>query len=120
MNFSLLQIPERTVQPRSFGLTMVSDKGLSAEEAKDFLSVCSPHVDMVKLAFGTSLVTFNIQEKLKVYKSFNVPVFLGGLLFEAFVIRNQFDDYIRLVKDYEINCIEVSDGAITISREEKC
>ncbi len=57
MNFNLTQIPDRTRQPRTHGLTMVMDKGLSLEEARNFLSVSAPHVDILKLGFGTSFVT---------------------------------------------------------------
>jgi phosphosulfolactate synthase len=44
----------------------------------------------------------------------------GGTLFESFVIRNQFDDYIAMCKDYKIDVIEVSDGSIEIPHTEKC
>jgi phosphosulfolactate synthase len=120
MNFTLSQIPTRTSIPRTSGLTMVSDKGMSAQEAKDFLSVASPYVDFIKLAFGTPLVTFDLKKKIEVYKSYNIPVFLGGILFEAFIVRNQFDAYLNFIKEFGINCIEVSDGAINITREQKC
>ena len=60
MNFNLSQIPERTTQPREHGITMVMDKGLSVAEAKNFMSAASPHVDVVKLGFGTSFVTPNL------------------------------------------------------------
>ncbi|MBM3417283.1 MAG: phosphosulfolactate synthase, partial [Bacteroidetes bacterium] len=49
MNFNLSQIPERKKKPRDFGITMVMDKGLSVAEAKNFLSVAHPHVDLIKL-----------------------------------------------------------------------
>jgi phosphosulfolactate synthase len=120
MNFNLDKIPARTQQPRSFGITMVTDKGLSLQDTKDFLSVSAPHVDMVKLAFGTAYVTPNLDEKIKVYQSFNIPVFFGGLLLEAFIIRNQFDDYIEVSKKYGINYFEVSDGSLSIPHAEKC
>ncbi len=120
MNFALTQIPDRIKKPRSSGLTMVMDKGLSIEEVKNFMSVASPHVDVVKLGFGTSYVTPNLREKIETYKSFGMPVYFGGTLFEAFVIRNQFDDYVRICKDYHIDWIEVSDGSITIPHAEKC
>ena len=68
MNFNLDKIPARTQRPRSFGITMVTDKGLSLQDTKDFLSVAAPHVDMVKLAFGTAYVTPNLDEKIKVYQ----------------------------------------------------
>ena len=90
MNFNLSQIPERNTKPRDHGITMVMDKGLSVDEAKNFMSVAKPHVDMVKLGFGTSFVTPNLKEKLAVYRAHDMPVYFGGTLFEAFVIRNQF------------------------------
>jgi len=120
MNFNLTQIPERNTKPREHGLTMVMDKGLSVQEAKNFMSVAHPHVDIVKLGFGTSFVTPNLKEKLEVYRENGMPVYFGGTLFEAFLIRNQFDDYISVCKDFGVSYMEVSDGSITIPHAEKC
>lgn len=120
MNFTLTQIPKRNQKPRISGITMVMDKGLSVNEAKNFLSVAHPHVDVVKLGFGTSFVTPNLRDKLEVYQSYDIPVYFGGTLFEAFLIRNQFDDYINTCKEYAITYMEVSDGSITIPHAEKC
>ncbi|MFD2921680.1 phosphosulfolactate synthase [Terrimonas rubra] len=120
MNFNLSQMPDRAAKPRSNGLTMVMDKGLSIEETKNFLSISSTYVDILKLGFGTSYVTPNLREKLAVYQSHNIPVYLGGTLFEAFLIRNQFDDYIAVCKDLGITYVEVSDGSINIPHAEKC
>lgn len=120
MNFNLTQIPERTAKPRNYGLTMVMDKGLSLQEAKNFLSISAPHVDILKLGFGTSFVTPNLREKIEVYQAAGIPVYFGGTLFEAFLIRNQIDDFISVIKDYGIKHVEVSDGSITIPHAEKC
>ena len=120
MNFSLSQIPERTPKPRANGLTMVMDKGLSIEEARNFLSVAHPHVDIIKLGFGTSFVTPNLKEKLAVYRDYKLPVYFGGTLFEAFLIRNQFEDYINVCKEFGVQFMEVSDGSVTIPHAEKC
>ncbi|MBI1344553.1 MAG: phosphosulfolactate synthase [Terrimonas sp.] len=120
MNFNLKQIPERNKKPRLDGITMVMDKGLSINEAENFMSVSGPHVDIVKLGFGTSFVTPNLEGKLKVYRSYDIPVYFGGTLFEAFLIRNQFEDYIAICKEYGITYMEVSDGSITIPHAEKC
>jgi len=120
MNFSLNNIPERTLRPRTNGLTMVMDKGLSLEEARHFVSATLPHVDIVKLGFGTSFVTPNLREKIEFYQSHDIPVYFGGTLFEAFLIRNQFDDYVRMMEDYGVKHVEVSDGSIEIPHAEKC
>lgn len=120
MNFELTQIPERTKRPRTNGLTMVMDKGLSVQEVHNFMSVAYPHVDVVKLGFGTSFVTPNLREKIEAYRSYDIPVYFGGTLFEAFLVRNQFEDYIKMCAGYGITYMEVSDGSITIPHPEKC
>jgi len=120
MNFNLTQIPERNTKPRNHGITMVMDKGLSIQEAKNFLSIAHPHIDIVKFGFGTAFVTPDLREKIEVYQAYDIPVYFGGTLFEAFLIRNQFQDYINICKDYNITYIEVSDGSIDIPHAEKC
>jgi phosphosulfolactate synthase len=120
MNFNLTQIPHRKPKPRLSGITMVMDKGLSVEEAKNFLNVAHPHVDIIKLGFGTSYVTANLEEKLEVFRSYNIPIYFGGTLFEAFLVRNQLDDYIEVCKRYGVSYIEVSDGSVDIPHKEKC
>ncbi len=120
MNFNLTQIPERTQKPRAHGLTMVMDKGLSINEVHNFLDIAGPHVDIVKLGFGTSYVTPNLKEKIQVYQSYGMPIYFGGTLFEAFLIRNQFNDYINVCKEFGVTYMEVSDGSIEIPHAEKC
>ncbi len=120
MNFPLNNIPFRTQKPRQYGLTMVMDKGMGLEGTRDFLSVAAPYVDVVKLGFGTSFVTSHLREKIEIYREYGIPVYFGGTLFEAFLIRNQFDDYLSVIKDYALEFAEVSDGSITIPHIEKC
>lgn len=120
INFNLSQLPERSSRPRTNGITMVMDKGLSITEVHNFMSIAQPHVDIVKLGFGTSFVTPNLREKIEVYQSYDIPVYFGGTLFEAFLVRDQFDDYIAICEDYKISFMEVSDGSITIPHAEKC
>ena len=93
MNYNLKNIPERTVKPRQYGFTMAMDKGLSTRQAEDFLEMCADHIDIVKLGWATSFVTPTLKEKLKIYKDAGIPTYFGGTLFEAFIIRNQFEDY---------------------------
>ena len=120
MNFNLSQIPERVSKPRAYGLTMVMDKGLSLQEAKNMISGGQPYIDIIKLGFGTAFVTPDLRAKIDLYQAAGIPVYFGGTLFEAFLIRNQFNDYIQLCKDFSITYMEVSDGSITIPHTEKC
>jgi phosphosulfolactate synthase len=96
------------------------DKGMGLDGTRDFLSVAAPYVDIVKLGFGTSFVTNKLREKIEIYREHDIPVYLGGTLFEAFLIRNQFDDYLDAIKEFGLDHVEVSDGSITIPHLEKC
>lgn len=120
MNYQLNNLPTRTSKPRDTGFTMAMDKGLSVREAEDFMSACSNYVDIVKLGWATSFVTPNLEEKIKVYESAGVPCYFGGTLFEAFIIRNQFEDYRRVLDKYKLRFAEVSDGSIDLDHDKKC
>lgn len=119
-NFNLCNLPEREIKPRKIGITMVMDKGISLRQAQDFIDTSSDFVDFVKLGFGTSLISKNVKEKIKLYQKANLKVYVGGTLFEAFVIRNKFEDYIKYISDLGIDSAEVSDGSIEIDHEKKC
>ncbi|MEQ8713315.1 MAG: phosphosulfolactate synthase [Cyclobacteriaceae bacterium] len=120
MNYTLSKIPERNKKPRQSGLTMVMDKGLSLREVEDMLSISSDHMDIVKLGWATSYVTPILKEKIELYHSANIPVYLGGTLFEAFVVRDQFEDYIRVLEKYNLKYAEVSDGSVVMDHDVKC
>lgn len=120
MNYNLSQIPERTKKPRERGITMVMDKGLSLREAENFIEASGSYVDLVKIGFGTSFVTPNLKAKLKLYRDAGMHYYFGGTLFEAFIIRNNFEGYKNLMEEFELRFVEVSDGCIEIDHELKC
>lgn len=120
MNYTLTQLPDRTVKPRQSGLTMVMDKGLSLREVEDFLSTSAHHSDIIKLGWATSFVTPNLKEKIALYHEAGMPVYFGGTLFEAFVVRKQFDEYRKLLDKYGMRYAEVSDGSVDMHQDEKC
>ncbi|WP_018127501.1 phosphosulfolactate synthase [Balneola vulgaris] len=119
MPHSINHLPNRTQKPRSNGMTFVLDKGLSIRESEDFCQVCSNSVDVVKLGWGTALVTQNLEAKLEVYANAGISVYLGGTLFEAYLVRGQLDAYVQLLKKYNIDTLEVSNGTIWLSDEKK-
>jgi phosphosulfolactate synthase len=118
--FNLSQLPDRSSKPRNNGITMVMDKGLSLQEVENFLENGSHYTDIIKLGFGTSVFTNKLQDKINLYKSANIPVYLGGTLFEAYIVRNQFDDYVKLIEKLGITHIEVSDGSLDMNHDVKC
>lgn len=119
MTHILPYIPERPSKPRNTGLTMVMDKGLSIREAEDFMSVGSEYTDFVKLGFGTSLITPGFEKKIKIYREAGAVPYFGGTLFEAFVVRNMFSEYVELLDRTGIDLVEISDGSYEIEHNRK-
>lgn len=119
MSFSLNNLPNRTEKPRNKGITLVLDKGYSVRQAEDFVEACSNYIDVVKLGWGTSYVTQNLEDKIAAYQDAGIPVYFGGTLFEAYVLRDQLDAYVQLMKNYNISQVEVSNGTIWLSDDRK-
>lgn len=119
MQTPLSYLPERTTKPRKEGLTMMMDKGFSVKEAECFTASSADYTDFVKLGFGTALITKDLEKKLQVYKEANLRCYFGGTLFEAFVVRGQFDEYRKFIDQYGLDLAEVSDGSIKLDHEEK-
>ncbi len=115
----LTHIPAGPPKPRTERVTMVMDKGLSVREAEDFAEVGSQYVDLVKLGFGTSLLTPGAREKITIYHEAGMTVYLGGTLFEAYAIRDMFDEYVSLLRETGLTMAEVSDGSYEMEHEVK-
>jgi phosphosulfolactate synthase len=98
---------------------MMMDKGLSTAEVENFIENNAPHTDLVKLGFGTAVVSQNIKQKISLYHRANIKVYFGGTLFEAFVIRNMFDAYVKLVHEFGLQTVEVSDGSMYMPHHQK-
>lgn len=99
---------------------MVMDKGLTTVEAKGLCAMAEGSIDLIKLGFGTSLFSRNIEEKIAIYKEHGIEVYLGGTLLEAAFIRGQLADYTAFVDHLGLHTIEVSDGSIVMPHHQKC
>ena len=119
MSFQISHLPSRTEKPRECGITLALDTGFSVRQAEDFCEVASGYVDIVKLGWGTAYVTPHLERKLQVYAENNIPVYFGGTLFELFVLRNELDKYLSLLRRYDIRHVEISNGTIWLSEKKK-
>ena len=112
-------LPERSTKPREHGLTHVLDKGLSVREVDDLIEVCGPCVDIVKLGWGTAVVTANLDAKLARYREHGIPVMLGGTLTEVALRDARVDQFVSWLRDLRIEHVEVSDGTIALEPASK-
>jgi len=114
-----LDLPARAPKPRHTGLTHVIDKGLNLRDIEGLFDTAGDYVDVVKLGWGTSYVTRNLEKKIALYRSFETPVVCGGTLFEAVVARGKLDEYKSWLVEQRFSHVEISDGAVEIPREQK-
>src|SRR4249920_4226218 len=102
---------------RDGGLTHVLDKGLGPRGWEDVLEMSGDYIDIVKLGWGTSYVTKNLQRKLDVLKE--KPVVIGGTFFEVVYVKDSLDEYKRWLTELGLTHVEISDGTVEIPRERK-
>ena len=114
-----LDLPARPGKPRAEGLTHVIDKGLNLREIEGLFDTAGEYVDIVKLGWGTSYVTNNLEKKIALYRSFATPVVCGGTLFEAVYAQGKVDAFKRWLEHFRFSHVEISDGTIEIPRERK-
>ena len=68
-----LDIPARSSKPREHGITHVIDRGLSVAEVDGLLEVAGPSVDIVKLGWGTALVSANLEAEARALRGARDP-----------------------------------------------
>ena len=115
----LFQDPSRTRKPREAGLTHVLDKGLSVNDVEGLLEVAATYVDIIKFGWGTSVVTENLDRKIRLCQQRGIDIYCGGSLFELALQRGRLDEYVAYLKDRGIKLIEISDGVIELPASEK-
>ena len=119
MTVPFLDLPRRGGKPRQRGITHVLDSGLSVAEIDGLFEVAGDAVDLVKLGWGTAVVTQNLDAKLARYRHYGVPVVLGGTLTELAIAQGRLDALVAWLRDLGLRHIEISDGTISLPHAEK-
>ncbi len=115
----LLDLPDRSAKPRQQGITHVLDRGLSVADVDGLVEVAGEYVDLVKLGWGTSLATGNLERKLARYREHGIPVVLGGTLTELAIAQARLEPLIAWLHELGLEHFEISDGTIALEHERK-
>jgi len=112
--------PNRIHKPGS-GITMMLDKGIGPLYVKDILEIAGKYVDLAKFGWGTSALHDKdmIKEKVESYVSYDVTPYPGGTLFEIAYLQNKLDEFLDEADKLGFEAIEISDGTIDLSIEER-
>jgi phosphosulfolactate synthase len=92
----------------------VIDRGLSVAEVEGLIEVAGDAVDIVKLGWGTALVSGNLRAKLDRYAAHGIPVVLGGTLTELAIRQGRVEGLIAWLRELGLRHVEVSDGTIAL------
>ncbi len=76
-------------------------------------------VDIVKLGWGTALVTANLKPKLERYAAHGIPVVLGGTLTELAIKQGRVEGLVAWLRELGLRHVEISDGTIALDPEVK-
>jgi phosphosulfolactate synthase len=100
---------------------MMLDKGLGPRAVKDLLEISGKYIDLAKLGWGTSALHSKdiIMEKINLYKLYGVKPYPGGTLLEVAYIQDKMDQYLLEAQQLGFEVIEISDGTIEISPEDR-
>ena len=116
---SALDLPFRPAKPRATGITMVIDNGLPTGSFRDHVASTAELIDVVKFGWGTVVATPDIGTKIAVLEEHGIDFFFGGTLFEKHVLQDRFDDYQAFCRGWGCRVVEVSNGTVALSNEEK-
>src|ERR1044072_2787323 len=115
----LIPLPERAIKPRLTGLTHVVDPGLTRVEAGGLMELACAHVDVVRLGWGSALVTGALEDKLAVYRDHDVSPMLGGTLTELAWRHGRIAELREALEKLDIHHVEVSEGTLDLPVEDK-
>ncbi len=95
------------------------DRGMSIADVDGLLEVAGECVDVVKLGWGTALVSANLRPKLERYAAHGIPVVLGGTLTELAIRQGRVEGLVAWLRELGLRHVEVSDGTIALDPKVK-
>ncbi len=119
--FAGVPLPQRPGKPRNLGVTMMIEWGLPLGAQADVLELCSPVIDIAKIAVGISglLPESLLAEKVALYRQHAVEPFPGGMYLEYAFAHGVADAFFAGCAAVGYRYIEVSDNAIPLARRDK-
>ena len=92
----------------------VIDPGCPIETFNAHLNFNEKYITHYKFAWGSSLLLNDLSLRVKLLKERGIISYCGGTLFELAYKNNQIEKYKLFLKKHKIECVEISDGSISI------
>lgn len=101
------------------GKNFILDKGAPLFIYREYLRSLHSHIHLIKLGWTTWSLIDNAEfsAKIDLAKNYNIPVCLGGTLFEIAYDQGLYDDLLDFIVANGISCIEIASGfAVNINQ----
>jgi phosphosulfolactate synthase len=107
----------RIAKPRTEGISMLIDKGLSGNETADLFEMSAAYIDLLKLTFGTAALYRQevLIKKISLAKEYYVYVYPGGTFFEIAFWQGKSQAYFDKMLELGFEWVEISDGSLEIT-----
>jgi phosphosulfolactate synthase len=97
-------------------MTIVSDRSLAGQEAKNLLESSSDLIDYVKFTDHAANLGRHspawIRFKTGIYREHGIKVFPGGIVFEVAALQGKVEPLMERLKDLGFDGVEISEDAI--------
>jgi phosphosulfolactate synthase len=114
-----LDLPRRTLKPRTSGLTHVLDKGLTVSALDALLEQAADYIDVLKVGWGIAYVDPHIKERAVLCRQAGVTLCLGGTLLEVCAAQGRISELTQWAQRTGIGALEVSNGLAGMPTDEK-
>jgi len=116
---AFLTLPERTVKPRTTGLTHVLDKGRTIASISAVLAGAGAYIDVWKFGWGTAYLDEGLPDKLALLSTAGIRSCLGGTLLEIAWMQGKVEQCLDWAGQAGFDSIEVSRGVAPMSMADK-
>ncbi len=114
--FPFIELPRRPGKPRTRGMTIVSDRSLAGQEARNLLETSSELIDYVKFTDHPANLGRHspawIRSKISIYHHRGIKLFPGGIVFELAALQGKVEPLMERLKELGFDGVEISEDVI--------
>ncbi|MFB3886506.1 MAG: phosphosulfolactate synthase [Thermodesulfobacteriota bacterium] len=111
----IFEIPKRQEKPRKKGITVVIDSGWRNARS-ELVANSAPYFDVVKSTVPCLYMDENfVRKNIEAYRNLGLDVQIAGVCFEIAALQGKEKEYLKKVKEFGINVVEIESHAAGIS-----
>ena len=115
--FDFLDLPHRSQKPRTTGITVMSDRGMSMAESRSLVEVAGDIADHIKLTDHLGIMRRYPEEWIKgknaLYREAGIETTTGGIPFEVSLVQGKVPRFMERIADLGFSGVEISGDMVS-------